>query len=242
MATDQKQICTWLHFIHTKNDLEKLGPQGQGMQLVMQDGEFHPYRGVSRPRTALEPVPNTLVDEEKRLLLPSERRANLEFMKKTNLAKQVLKQINAERAKAMNALRHDYKNGVIGVDNPNNLRSPHYGEKAAQLARVRAQTAQVRQRRKEKLLLANNSVARRGYDFLRFDSADPTASAFSRSEMPRKRAVSTAPGLTHDTHKRLFERVHRFDRGVRRSQGQERPFDIVTGVMVKPGRPANNNQ
>jgi hypothetical protein len=213
-------------------DFEALGERRAGFEYVVEEGAFHPYKGVARPVPSLAARPASLDVGEDRLLKPSERRANQDFLRKAELAKQLLKAVEADRARALKQLQVNYKNGVLGVDHCDNKDSRVYAETALQNERLRARTAEANQRRSEALCRTADSVGRHGYDFLRHD-APPVAADHQFSGKAR---VATAP--QHDTHARLFERKVFCSLGVRRPMSVPRAFDIVTGAKTTVQQPA----
>jgi hypothetical protein len=207
-------------------DFEALGERRAGFEYVVEDGAFHPYKGVARPVPSLVPRPASLDVSEERLLMPSERRANQDFLKKAELAKQLLKSVETDRARALKHLQANYKNGVLGVDHCDNKDSRVYAETALQNERLRTRTAEANQRRSTALRWTADCRERHGYDFLRHD-APPVA---ADHQFAGKARVATAP--QHDTHARLFERKVFSSLGVRRPMSVPRAFDIVTGAKT----------
>lgn len=227
------------------NEIDRMlqEPVGDRHQLALEtEGEFHPYRGVGCPRTTQMARPISMDDIGDRLITPQERRNIHEFEKKTLMAKQLFRKAQADRARAMDALRHRYPNGVLGIDSPNNMDSSIYGDRARQLDRVRAKTAEAHKRRSDAISFHSDSRVRRGFDIISLKESQSAGQLQTVDEIElrndvapmfqSKRRVETAPGKNHNTHQRLFARDFIRPKGVRRNQANMRKFDIVTGVAV----------
>ncbi|GBG32410.1 Hypothetical Protein FCC1311_086352 [Hondaea fermentalgiana] len=227
------------------------GPQGADHELVVEtDGDFHPYRGVSQPQPTHLARPVSMgANLGDKLITPQERRLVHEFEKKTKMAEQLFRKAQSDRARALEVLRTRYPNGVLGVDSPNNLESSIYGHRAEQLERVRAQTAEVRKRRADKIAYLSDSRVSRGFDLLTLetvpgDGGEDNGSEQARGVLPMfqsRHRVESAPGRNHNTHQRLFAREFIRPRGVRRNKALMRDFDIVTGAAIpeKHRRPSD---
>jgi len=215
------------------SDLERHQQIRADEALVIEDEKFHPYKGVLPPSAGKWKVPVLLDCEETTLMLPSQRRANLDFMKKKNLAQNLIKEVYRDRRRAVETLRHRYPNGVVGVDSVYNTESSIFGEKALQLQRLEKQREESQRRRLEEISKRTNSKVARGYDPINLEVSEGIPIVECHDELyPRKKRVHDAPGKNHDTHKRLFDRNHVKPVGVRRIQAPTREFDIISGVTT----------
>ena len=149
-------------------------PDGHG--FVMDEPEFHPYRGIRRAKTAHIRLPPALGMPEY-LLTPKDRRDILEFQTRNARARKIIRKAKADAHRLKSIMRNQHPNGVIGMDSPAVLDSQVYGLQARRLAVERGRRERALAKRRSLLSLQTNSIAARGFDFLRHDSRPRTAAA-----------------------------------------------------------------
>lgn len=149
-------------------------PAGHG--FVMDEPNFHPYRGIRRAKTAHIRLPPALGMPEF-LLTPKDRRDILEFQTRNARARKIIRKAKADAHRLKAIMRNQHPNGVIGMDSPAIIESEVYGVQARRLAAERSRRDHALAQRRALLSLQTNSIAARGFDFLRHDCRPRTAAA-----------------------------------------------------------------
>jgi len=165
---------------------------------VMDEPEFHPYRGIRRAKTAHIRMPPALGMPEY-LLTPKDRREILEFQTRNARARKIIRKAKADAHRLKSIMRNQHPSGVIGMDSPAVLNSEVYGLQARRLAVERGRRQRSLAKRRSLLSLQTNSIAARGFDFLRHDPRPHTAAASVDAERNRPVPGPSRGGMAAST-------------------------------------------
>ena len=227
-------------------DMKRLGTLPRDHQYVLQDEEFHPHHGFSRPQTSFERRPAALDKRDEDILTPAERRECLEYMKRVDKANKEMRRSKAFQHRRQETIARLYPHGVLGVDSADNLASPVYSLTARLRKEHRRRKRLMQDSRASKIAAKTISKNQRGFDLLEHVT-DPTAIDPKQKQLEEamwisKKGKGEYPKDRRSTFERLFLQTVQERRptyGSMRYDIEKRNFDIVTGcVSNRHGKPS----